>query len=264
MQRRELCGLPDATALALERNTARVLAQGARRAQYGVAKTLFSAKTPAYAFREIRKILASGAPSGICYYCERDRFRDIDHVLPQSVYPELAFDWGNYVYACAICNQDNKKHKCCVVLEDGEAVDTTSFAQNDNELPVGIPGLINPRREDPLAYLTLDLFTGVFLPRLHIPRLDEARARYTISTLKLNSDVLTRSRRGAFRFYLNSLERIADAVQADDVTQIAGLTEDINAFVHPSVLIEMISQAPQIGRINDLIVFAEPYLGLRL
>src|SRR5690242_3748190 len=67
------------------------------------ARKLFASKH-SKAFVEVRTRLASMSPSGrACFYCERDRYRDIDHIRPIRHYPESCFVWQNYVYACAIC-----------------------------------------------------------------------------------------------------------------------------------------------------------------
>jgi 5-methylcytosine-specific restriction endonuclease McrA len=62
------------------------------------------------AFREIRKTLARMATGLIrCMYCEGSEGTDIEHFWPKSVYPERAFDWLNYLIACARCNSNFKR-----------------------------------------------------------------------------------------------------------------------------------------------------------
>ena len=50
--------------------------------------------------------------AGKCGYCEASAETvahcDVEHFRPQSVYWWLAYCYGNYVYACQICNQDWK------------------------------------------------------------------------------------------------------------------------------------------------------------
>ena len=40
----------------------------------------------------------------VCYYCGSDERPTVDHVIPISAAPELAFDLDNCVTACRSCN----------------------------------------------------------------------------------------------------------------------------------------------------------------
>jgi 5-methylcytosine-specific restriction endonuclease McrA len=54
------------------------------------------------AWRKIRKQILSGDP--VCYLCSKPGADTVDHVLPLSVYPELAHDLGNLRPAHKSCN----------------------------------------------------------------------------------------------------------------------------------------------------------------
>jgi uncharacterized protein (TIGR02646 family) len=62
-----------------------------------------------------------------CWYCEDGARRyDIEHFRPQSIYPILAYRWGNLLLSCQICNQNYKKNQFpllpdgIMALEDSE------------------------------------------------------------------------------------------------------------------------------------------------
>jgi hypothetical protein len=75
----------------------------------------------------------------------------------------------------------------------------------------GAGALINPRREDPLTFLTLDLGTGRLVERDPDPSTTRARrARYTIDTLKLNRAPLPERRLDAYDTKKSNLSRYVE------------------------------------------------------
>ncbi|HEY4117586.1 MAG TPA: hypothetical protein VGM56_07015 [Byssovorax sp.] len=110
---------------------------------------------------------------------------------PKDLYPELAFAWANYLYACGPCN--GPKSNKFAVLVAGEVVPVVrAHGAPPTPPPGGRAALIDPRAEDPLALLFLDLKGELcFVPNPALPRAspDRARARYTIETLHLNDRV---------------------------------------------------------------------------
>lgn len=58
--------------------------------------------------------------SYICWYCERQCFSDaesggraptVDHFRPLRRFPQLSYEWSNWVFSCRRCNVDNKRDK---------------------------------------------------------------------------------------------------------------------------------------------------------
>ena len=58
--------------------------------------------------------------SAKCGYCERrcdpatdagDRTETVDHFRPLNRFPQLAYEWSNWVFSCRSCNGDFKKDK---------------------------------------------------------------------------------------------------------------------------------------------------------
>lgn len=157
--------------------------------------------------RIVRELLLAMCP-GLrrCMYCEDSSARDVEHMRPKALYPDLVFAWANFLYACSDCNGP-KGAKFKVYLSDGRIVDVgrkpkavppAQLAVED-PLLLGEPLLIDPRCEDPFDFLRLDLETGVFD---EIPRTGLAfdRASFTLDLLQLNErEHLVSARQGTFQ-----------------------------------------------------------------
>jgi hypothetical protein len=158
---------------------------------------------PVQVVREMLLAMCTGL--GRCMYCEDSRARDVEHVWPKILYPGLVFAWANFLYACSSCNGP-KGARFMVVLPDGRIVDVgrkkgapppEQLAAND-PLLIGAPLLIDPRSEDPLDLLHLDLATGVF-DEAHKTGLRYERAHFTVELLGLNErEYLVEARQSAY------------------------------------------------------------------
>ncbi len=159
-------------------------------------------------FDEVRAALARLCPGARrCHYCEDSAADEIEHLWPKNFYPDRVFRWGNYLYACGPCNGSSKVDRFAVFDEREERVDLVR-GKNDPVVapPAGDTVFVDPRREDPMDYLDLDLDTGIFIPRSPKGSRNYLRAKYTIEVLKLNTrDYLKHARRSAYRSYLDSL-----------------------------------------------------------
>lgn len=143
--------------------------------------------------RVVREMLLAMCP-GLrrCMYCEDSSARDVEHMRPKSLYPDLVFAWANFLYACSDCNGP-KGAKFKVHLSNGSIVDVgrkhkavpPAQLATDDPLLVGEPLLLDPRCEDPLEFLRLDLEVGTFgeVPSAGLAR---ERASFTIELLGLN------------------------------------------------------------------------------
>ena len=180
------------------------------------AKKLFSSKNRKNndTFVEIRSNLKSIAPSkSRCFYCQANELQAIEHFRPKAHFPEHTFVWNNYLYACERCNREKLNH-FCVHDPLGNSTEWYDFPAKKNapEVPEEVrknnPVLLNPRFEDPLAFLMLDLLdTFNFIPRFKSGSIEYFRAIYTIERLKLNArGFLIDSREQAFDSYLSHLE----------------------------------------------------------
>jgi uncharacterized protein (TIGR02646 family) len=195
-----------------------------------------------------------------CMYCEDSAADEIEHYQPKDLYPERCFVWENYLYACGTCN--GPKNNCFSVIPAGQAqcLDVTRARQAQVLPPAsGRPALINPREENPLDFLWLDLAdTFHFTPRAGLTPEDRSRANYTIETLKLNRAYLVEGRRTAYE------DRCAKAAAAParrhDPRALAALQRAIEHTPHRSVWEEMKRQLERVADLELLFVDAPELL----
>ena len=45
---------------------------------------------------------------GLCGYCEEECKGEIDHFRPKKLFPELVYDWSNWIVACHSCNHTKR------------------------------------------------------------------------------------------------------------------------------------------------------------
>lgn len=178
-----------------------------------------------------------------CCYCEDSVADEVEHIRPKDFYPDLVFTFQNYLYACGPCN--GPKSNRYAILPPNSA------ARLDLDLLKGVTThpdpqakhyLIDPRSEDPLEYLVLDLkdtFEFAIHPR--ISGFDAERASYTIDILGLNSrDYLVKARKNAFGNYLARAEQFRQMKMANQSDPNLNLKRsEIESLDHPTVWEEM-------------------------
>jgi uncharacterized protein (TIGR02646 family) len=137
--------------------------------------------------------------NGKCCYCERKRTRkremDVEHYRPKARVTDelshkgywwLAYDWNNYLWSCKSCNEGYKINQF-PLLSGGIRAEN-----EEDELELEKPCLINPRFEEPNKYLAYykKKLGGRWLARLMaLPGLnadDKQRAEETIRIPGLN------------------------------------------------------------------------------
>ena len=205
-------------------------------------------------FRVVRERLAlMCAGARRCAYCEDSAGDEIEHIKPKDLYPERTFVWENYLLACGQCN--GGKSGRFAVISDGRLLDVTRRRGHPVLRPrTGPPALIVPRDENPLSFLDLEIVdTFRFLPRENLQRIDEARAEYTISVLKLNRDVLVEARREAYGTYRDRLREYRGLRNggASDAA-LRRLRKAIMTIAHPTVWREMQRQQFLIDELREL------------
>ncbi len=135
--------------------------------------------------------------SGMCWYCERrcgpaidvgSQSESLDHFRPLSTFPELAYEWSNWVYSCRRCNVENKKDK----WPENGYVDPAA----DNEL------------YRPESYLDYDLKTHEVIPRSDLTGIDLQRALNTIDDLGLNKRDVLIFRQDWIQRFINSIREL--------------------------------------------------------
>jgi uncharacterized protein (TIGR02646 family) len=189
-----------------------------------------------------------------CVYCEDSVADEVEHMRPKDLYPEQVFRWSNYVYACGNCN--GPKRNNYAVISRGKLVNVARKPKAKVVAPAkGTHALIDPRVEDPMALLELDLVsTFAFGPRLGLDKTQRLRAEYTIELLALNArDFLLRERRDAYDDFCNALVAYRDAKKnGAPAKQLSQRRERIVAHRHPTVFREMQRQHARIDPLKKL------------
>jgi hypothetical protein len=198
-----------------------------------------------------------------CAYCEDSLADEIEHILPKNLFPEATFRWGNYLFACGPCNGP-KSNRYGVV--DGGAVVEFIRKRGDPVVhpPAGPAGCIDPREEDPLALLDLDLggqtpggevFAGTFnfMPAENLSADDLARAEFSIDVLSLNREVMCVARANAFGGFRARLVEYRTLREQGGVGAIlTRLRDDLLNTPHLTVFAEMRRQRASLPEIDGL------------
>lgn len=189
-----------------------------------------------------------------CMYCEDSAADEVEHFKPKQFYPEETFRWHNYLYSCGQCNVAKKDN--FAILDSAGQVIHLKRKRNDLPAPppLGTGILIYPRGEDPADFLELDITdTFLFTPRFGLSDLHLSRARYTISALKLNRDLLIRARREAYNTYRARLTEYVQIKQSgEDADRLPDLELQFKQLQHQSVWIEMRRKRHSIDHLNRL------------
>lgn len=186
-------------------------------------------------------LMCSGARR--CCYCEDSQGNQVEHIYPKHIYPEFTFWWDNYLYACGVCNGPKSDKFAVFSYSDGVFFNVQPARNQELIKPIdGEVVLINPRIENPLNFLWLDL-SGTFQFTESCDdesSKDFVRARYTLDTLGLKRDVLTKARKEAFGDYK---ARLIEYIHARDLNYPSGnlqiMIEGIKTKQHPTVWAEM-------------------------
>ena len=255
--------LPAATLMALAGLQQEVNAEPTYEQKVVEGKRLFALKSRSQTFRPIRDALGQlCAGARRCCYCEDSQATDIEHIWPKDFYPEIVFSWENYLYACTRCNRP-KSYICDIYLSvDGSRVTVPQFVkQHKRQPPIGDPVLINPRRENPLDFMILDMSdTFFFVPHPSQNPRGRERAEHTIKLLKLNEeDVLPKSRAEAYAGYRDRFKRYVDQkLSGKPQKTLQHTIVSLQEMRHPTVWHEMKRQRTLLHHqeINHLFVAA--------
>jgi hypothetical protein len=169
-----------------------------------------SAKAGKDAFIEIKAILLSMCVSTeLCNYCEHNEATDVEHIYPKSFFPERTFKWINYLLACKQCNTEYKLDRFYVFAPARSS--TAMELRRKHPAPSDDAAFIDPRVEDPMAYLYLDIkeksFHLIPHPALTDPR-DIAKAERTLRVLQIGErKALADAREAALIFFQHQLDQ---------------------------------------------------------
>ena len=117
----------------------------------------------------------------------------------------------------------------------------------------GSDAFLNPRVDDPLRFLELDLLdTHYVIAREGLSQVERERANFTIDTLDLNREVLCRARASAFRSYRALLREFGDLRDGLSEQGQLNLIDGLKSLPHPTVWEEMKRQRLFVEDLNPL------------
>lgn len=217
------------------------------------------------AFNAVRQTLAKMSVGAVrCAYCEDSAADEIEHIYPKSLFPDRTFVWGNYLYSCGPCNGP-KGNKYGIIVNGEIREFVRRRADAVVPPPEGLSALINPRVEDPMRYLEIDLGgrtpdgehiegTFEFLPIEGIDQTARIRAIYSIDVLNLNREVLCAARGNAYSGFSARLhvyvERKEDGATRGELDRIR---EELLSSPHISVFAEMVRQRALLPDVGGLL-----------
>jgi len=152
-------------------------------------KKIAEAKEKRYNQQEIKEALKSMFKKK-CAFCESTithvDYGQIEHFRPKSVYPQLCFEWDNFVLSCAICNGTGNK---------------------GNKFPLEADGgpFINPTTENPDDFFIFD-YDDILKRFVVLPK--NLRAVTMLSIIKLNREDLAEHRTKEMFKIIRIIEKI--------------------------------------------------------
>ncbi len=167
------------------------------------------------AFREILNCLKDMCgPRVRCMYCEDNEASAIDHFFPKSLYFDKCFVWGNYLYACTLCNSNFKRDKF--------PLDASGSAL-----------LLDPSTDDPFLHIALSFSTGLYVPL-------SQKGTSTVEVFGLNRESLARGRLNVILAIVYLCDALCHRLQIGDTHRARDIAATIRGLPFSSVLIEML------------------------
>lgn len=145
-----------------------------------------------------------------CMLCSGSEASDVEHYRPKAVFPLLAMDWENYLWACTICNR----------------------AKGDRFPPDTEPGgrLVNPMDENVWQFFFIDEF-GLLTARYAVSKGDlDERASTTLRVLNLNREAVQESRQVRIRDLRGQVSEALRLYGAGDLTK-GGLRQRVKEWL---------------------------------
>jgi uncharacterized protein (TIGR02646 family) len=137
---------------------------------------------------------------GLCGYCEEPCRGEVDHFRPKSKFPELVYQWSNWVFACHSCNSVKKE-----------------------KWPPG--GFIDPcarsRSARPENLFDFDVRTGAVKPKDGLSPAQRKKAMQTRDALDLNAAHHLKARSA----WIRALERNLSADDSSATEFLAWVTD---------------------------------------
>ena len=135
---------------------------------------------------------------GMCWYCERrcapprpdgELSATLDHFKPRAEFPDLVYDWSNWVFSCRRCNVENK----------GDKWPTNGYVD---------PAAADDVRERPERYFDYDMLTHEIIPKNRLSGDERKRALDTINDLGLNKVDVKRFRQDWMQRFIEDIRNL--------------------------------------------------------
>ena len=130
----------------------------------------------------------------LCAYCEEICKGEVEHFRPKSAFPELTYEWDNWLLACTPCNRAK-----------GDKWPSADYVNPCADLS----------SDRPENYFTYDTLTGEIIPRDDLSPLMRERAIGMITDLKLNQHHHVRARLDWIQQVRDSFTFTPDSAVAD-------------------------------------------------
>lgn len=188
-------------------------------------------------FKEIKAGLKEMAVAKkYCCYCESNEFSDIEHFYPKTLFPQKAFVWENYLYVCGLCNSKYKNDTFAIFTSNNSTSYTDITPSNPRiyQNPATTDAvLINPRKENPMDFLWLNIARGEYISNPFSENLKEdIRANYTIDTLNLaRFNEARKNKAQEFLMIMSnylSIKRVSSLEALEEIAQECYLHEKID------------------------------------
>jgi uncharacterized protein (TIGR02646 family) len=198
-----------------------------------------------------------------CAYCEDSLADEVEHIRPKSFFPDRAFAWPNYLFSCGPSNGP-KGNRYGVVANGLVAETVRRLSDPIIPPPDGVSALIDPRTEDPLDFLDLDLggttpdgneltATFEYMAKDSIGVDARARAEFSINVLGLNREVMRAARGNAFfGFRARLKEYVASKNNQANIAELDRLRKEILYSPHLTVFAELRRQKNYLPEIENL------------
>lgn len=226
------------------------------------ARELWDERCDNAVLSRIRGVLLQMCTERQCMYCEGSVASHLEHFHPKDFCPDAVFSWANYLFVCGPCNIRKSNRFAVFSPVSGHRVDYKRKRGDAVQQPErGRPLLINPREEDPLDLLMIDLpGTGTFVPRGAAGTQDWIRAEYTATELlDLNNAVHRKARKNAYHNFLFALSEYVSARDGGRATDRC--VETIKESRHPGVWAAMKRDRSLIPELQTLFQAAPEALG---
>lgn len=208
------------------------------------------------AFKEIAETLKSMCVSvEVCNYCEQNEANDIEHIYPKSLFPGWAFSWDNYLLACKQCNTAYKLDSFAVLDDHDDLIDVP----RGSEPPTHKGAFINPRAEDPAAYLMMNLGSFKFEKMPDLDQASKHKADKTVEILQLNDRAaLIAARKSAAQYYYQRMEMLVRIQKAGSQAEIEAIISPYDDYLATGISLSQLKDQIKTGFMKDIRTHQHP------